>query len=255
MDPVKSLMHSIFFRLSLKDNPFLSYTAASKHEMDAFFDVLHDIDPSISTKDRSKDCLKKHPSLSEFMQHCCHERNYVFGDKKCGKLDCSICKPPRLPEDVFKQLCHLPDPVPDTDMHYKSFTSLYGTLTTEKHLPSLKSKGKSSHGIPFSLNSHTARVLILCSECLRPRVVYSQRKLSVLEETVFSSTTVDLLYTCGNTLKGVEVEIRRDEPLSVLTLFERVFVRANLTCDEPVEIPYYSSEKLVNSYLFKLCMQ
>ena len=40
--------------------------------------------------------------------------------------------------------------------------------------------------------------------------------------------------------------MRKDEPLSVLTLFERVFVRANLTCDETVEIPYYSSEKFVN---------
>ena len=40
IDPVKSLMHSIFFCLSLKDEPFLSYTAASKHEMDAMFYMI-----------------------------------------------------------------------------------------------------------------------------------------------------------------------------------------------------------------------
>ena len=177
------------------------------------------------------------------MQHCCHERKYIFGIKKCGKCDCSICRPPRLPDDVFKDLCHLPDPVPADEMH---FIDLYGTLTSERHRPSCKSKpGRSSHGIPFSPNAQTARELILCSECLRPRVIYAQRKLSHYDECALSRSIEEILYTCGSSLQGLDVEARSGEPPSVLTLFDRVFVRANLTCEdlEQVEVPYYSSEK------------
>ncbi len=39
------------------------------------------------------------------------------------------------------------------------------------------------------------------------------------------------------------MEVRSGEDPSVLTLFDRVFVRENLTCDKPIEVPYYSSER------------
>lgn len=176
---MKALLHSLFFRLRLKDKPFSSYCSASEHEMEAFCSVLEELDPKITRGDRSKDCLPNRPALKAFMEHCCYQRKYVFGIKRCGKPDCSICRPPRLGE-VFKELHHLPDPVPENSLHYKSFSDLYGTLTTEQHRPTLKNKSaSSSHGIPFSPNAQTARELILCSECLKPRVIYSQRKLSI----------------------------------------------------------------------------
>ena len=99
----------------------------------------------------------------------------MFGIKKCGKQDCSICKPPHLPEDVFKEVHHLPDPTPENESHYKSFLNLYGTLTTEKHLPSLKRSGKSAHSIPFSPNAQTAREILICSDWLKPHVIYVTR--------------------------------------------------------------------------------
>ncbi len=171
------------------------------------------------------------------MEHCCYQRKYVFGIKKCGKQNCNICRPPRLAEEVFKELHHLPDPVPENSLHYKSFSDLYGTLTTEQHRPTLKNKNasSSSHGIPFSPNAQTARELILCSECLKPRVIYSQRKLSIFDESVLSRTIEGLFYSCGSVLQGLEVEVRSGEDPSVLTLFDRVFVRENLTCDKPIE--------------------
>lgn len=135
--------------------------------------------------------------------------------------------------------------MPENSLHYKSFSDLYGTLTTEQHRPTLKNKNasSSSHGIPFSPNAQTARELILCSECLKPRVIYSQRKLSIFDESVLSRTIEGLFYSCGSVLQGLEVEVRSGEDPSVLTLFDRVFVRENLTCDKPIEVPYYSSER------------
>ena len=98
---------------------------------------------------------------------------------------------------------------------------LYKTLTTEQHQPTLKNKS-APHGIPFNLNAQAARELILCSECLKPRVIFSQRKLSILD--VLSRTIEGLFYSCGSVLQGLEVEVRPGEDPSVLTLFDRVFV-------------------------------
>ena len=244
IEPMRSLLYSLFFRLNLKDKPFASYHPASKHQIEGFFDILTDVDPLVTRLDRSKDCLKNRPGLKEFFEHCCFERKYVFGIKKCGKTDCHICKPPRLPVDIFKELHHLPDPTPDDPLHYKSFGDLYGTLTTEKHRPSVKNKsGRLAHGIPFTPNAQTARDLVLCSECLKPRVVYSQRKLSIVEEIVFSRSVEGILYSCGSVLQGVEVELRPGENVSVMTLFDRLFVRENLLCSDAIEVPFYSSER------------
>ena len=39
------------------------------------------------------------------------------------------------------------------------------------------------------------------------------------------------------------MEVQPGEDPSVLTRFDRVFVRQNLTCDMPIEVPYYSSKR------------
>lgn len=150
IEPVKVLMSSVFQRLNLKDKAFLVFPAATDHEMKAFFSCLCDIDADLTRADKLKQCLSQQAGLKKFMDHCCYFRKYVFGVKKCGQDDCSICLPPRLPKEVFDQFQHLPDPVADGE-HYKSFEDVYGCMTTEKDCPSLKTSGKKSHGISFSL--------------------------------------------------------------------------------------------------------
>ena len=154
-----------------------------------------------------------------------------------------MCKPPRLPEAVFNELHHLPDPVPENEEHYKSSSSLYGIHTTERDRPSKKEGARKAHGIPFSPNSQTARAVIMCSECLRPRVIYSQYRLNYSEESVLSQSIEGLLYTCGSSLQGLQVETHLMDPPTVKTLFKRVYVRKNLTCNDPIEVAYYSSER------------
>lgn len=253
MEPLKILMASVFQRLSLKDKPFSIFTAATAHEMEAFFSYLIDIDANLTPADRSKNCLSQRPELKKFMDHCCFIRKYVFGVKKCGKDDCRICSPPRLPKDIFDQLHHLPDPVADGE-HYKTFENVYGCMTTEKDCPSLKNPSKKPHGIPFSPSAQTARKLVLCSECLKPRVVYSRLKLKIDEEYALERTLAGVLFTCGSSLKELEVEHIPSDPLYVQTLMERAFVRENLTCDEPVEVSYYSSEKFQDLCIHCACV-
>ena len=108
-------------------------------------------------------------------------------------------------------------------MHYKPFEEVYGTNTTEKHRPSYTEPGKGGHGIPFSPNVQTARKLIMCTECLKPRVLYAQRKLTHHDEAVLDRVSENYLYSCGSTSAGLECEIENDHP-SVRDLFNRVYM-------------------------------
>ena len=91
----------------------------------------------------------------------------VFSVMKCADISCLVCKAPRLPEDVFQSLHHVPDPVPNGD-HYKDFAALYGTETSEQHKPSSKdNSGTKSHGMQFAPNAQYAKnvgTVIQCSE-------------------------------------------------------------------------------------------
>lgn len=66
-EPTKVLIYSLFSRLSLKDKSMLSYSPASEHEIEAFFDILHDIEPDITRADHTKRSLQKVPKLKEFL--------------------------------------------------------------------------------------------------------------------------------------------------------------------------------------------
>ncbi|XP_022291953.2 uncharacterized protein LOC111103178 [Crassostrea virginica] len=83
-----------------------------------------------------------YPKLVEFMEHCCVSRKYFFTVWKCGASDCKICDPPRLPVDVFSQLHNFPDPVPGDGEHYKEFSKVFGTETTEEYCPSFSAYRK-----------------------------------------------------------------------------------------------------------------
>ena len=203
--------------------------------------ILH-IDGQLSQEDTSAKILPQRPGLKRFLEHCCQERLYSFSIKKCGSTACSICAPPRLPGEVFETLHYLPDPVPDmTGEHYKEFEALYGTCTTEKYCPSLVEKSHKSHGMPFQPNTQFARcvcVTLQCSECLKPRVLYSQHKLKLQEVQYLKDKLVDMIYNCGSIL----TELLGQEPSPEQTdVVSRVFIRANLACTDAVETAYYSS--------------
>ena len=60
------------------------------------------------------------PELLELLDHCTTSRAYFFCIKKCGEADCRICRKPRLPFDIFKQLHRFPDPVPGLYLSWSS---------------------------------------------------------------------------------------------------------------------------------------
>ncbi|EXX72288.1 uncharacterized protein LOC105331766 isoform X1 [Rhizophagus irregularis DAOM 181602=DAOM 197198] len=132
-----NLIHNVFSRQSLKDEPFETFTAASETEMERFWETIQLVDGSVTNEDCTAEHIKQRPLLQEFLEHCCTAKHYSFTIKKCGEPSCTICRSPRCSPEDFEQLYRLPDPVPGEDMHYKSFEELYGKQTTEDHRPSL----------------------------------------------------------------------------------------------------------------------
>ncbi len=72
-------------------------------------------------------------------------------------MDCSICHPPRCSQEDFELLHHLSDPVPENDLHYKSFEELYDAQITENYrLSFVNAKAKMKKGeIKTTKTKHT----------------------------------------------------------------------------------------------------
>ena len=246
IEPVKALLSSQFMRLSLKEKAFRCFISASDHEIDGLFDYLHDIEPTLTRNDRRKECLSKFPNLKQFMDHHCHIRKYVFSVKKCGKTDCSICSVPRLPSEIFKQLSFLPDPVADGE-HYKSFEEVYGTCLKQTHRDV---KAYAGHRSLVASSIRNIALIFLQSG----RLVKKEFHGPSFQHQILNSGDLfqwlrvfdSYLYSCGSSLTGLEEEIRGSDHHSVKDLFSRVYARENLTCEAPVEIPYYSSEMFLS---------
>ena len=102
--------------------------------------------------------------------------------KKCGESNCLSSKKPQLLTDVFQQVSHLHDPVPDEDNpgHYKKFTDLYGQETTEEFKPSKRTSNR-NHTIqlnPLKQHALNRNITLECTECGKHGAVYSQKKAS-----------------------------------------------------------------------------
>ena len=157
-----------------------------------------------------------------------------FQLKKCGIAGCTLCLKPQLPPDVFSTLHHLPDPIPGktNEGHYQTFDELYGTKTSEKYLPS-KNSSKRSNGIPFNpLKQHAnnARITIKCHYCSKPHLIFSKLEVSPNITLKFKKETLDLFYICGASI----------EELSSKEVYSVLYVKKNLTFEDPVESIYYT---------------
>ena len=170
--------------------------------------------------------------ICAFITHCCLSSQYFFDILKCGSFECEFCTPPRLPMNIFVTLQHLPHPTPSTvdPDHYKPFSEVFGTTTSEEHRPSLTSKPpKKTVPIPTSVrHAKNTNIMIMCEECDMWRLVYSSAKLSVDQREYLESQLQHYAFTCGADLSNLE-----------LCGFPMIYVR-KLQCGKPIERLYYS---------------
>lgn len=142
-------------------------------------------------------------------------------------------------------------------MHYKAYHDVNHLDTTEDDRPSLKikqNKPATKHAtvdvevpqassepdasqvtiMPFAdslmCSVQTARSIVTCIECTKPRVIYSRQKLSERQNVSVVISLSEYDYTCGSAL------LPPSHPLA-----HKIMCRDNLSCATPVEIPFYGS--------------
>ena len=155
-----------------------------------------------------------------------------------GEATCTICLPPRLPNEVFQSVNHLPDPKPDgaSEGHYLKFSELFGTDTEESHTPSLKVRQAYKSNIGYTAVKQDAtntNFTLTCTECDKPRLVLARKKPPTAVLRKFKRHTADLYFTCGTTV----AELTGNDKEFV----EHLQIKRNLTCQMPVEKLYYSA--------------
>ena len=102
--PTKELIASILRRLELKGKKFEVFDSAPEEEIRRLWNILLTLEASLLPDDTNQACLSKFHSLKKFIEHCCTFRKYSITIKKCGKEECSLCRPIQMDPDVFKGL-------------------------------------------------------------------------------------------------------------------------------------------------------
>ena len=155
--------------------PFNVVEPASTDDLQKYLDDNININSLTERKD-----LNKFPIFKNFLKNHAVERTYYFHVFKCNDANCQFHKPLR-----GEAPSALGDPVPYTDeegiTHYKQ-----GDDPEEIFMPSkLEDITKRNHGIDFSPSAQTALnvgSIIKCSQCKKPRLLYSKRKLTETEK-------------------------------------------------------------------------
>jgi len=114
--------------------------------------------------------------------------------------------------------------------HYKDFSTLYGTQTTEKFHPS-KARRPESNDIPQGIfNNNRVREFVECDFCGKSRCIYSMNALTKEQLSALRIKRDDSNFTCG-----------MEEWMLSHELQGIIFCRQSLSCDSPIESGYYSS--------------
>ncbi|GET60495.1 hypothetical protein GLOIN_2v1773127 [Rhizophagus irregularis DAOM 181602=DAOM 197198] len=194
-------------RLSLHDLKFKIASPAIETEIDSLFE--------------------------EFIDTHCQIRQYSFQIKKCNNSECTICLPVELPIEVFDELHFLPDPEPSIadSNHYKDFSSIYGTQTSENFRPS-KAGQLEADNLPQGIfNNNRVREFVECDFCGKIRCIYSMSALKKEQMSTLQLKINDNDFTCG-----IEEWMPPSHELKGI-----VFIRQSLSRDSPIESGYYSN--------------
>ena len=182
------------------------------------------------------DSINSSSDIKRFYENHCVSRTYFFQIFKCNDINCEFHGPIRGAGNITV----FPDPEPyeiDGIVHYRP-----GSDPKEKYLPSkLEDPEKRPHNVPFSPTAQTATNvgrLIKCEECTKPRLLHAQRKLSNSDLQALTKMISKFSYVCGSTLS--EYQGTGGEPKIQREIFQKVFVRENLSCVSKIELPYYS---------------
>jgi hypothetical protein len=245
--PLTQIIRKRFERLQLKGKPVATRDAITTEEIAKFqahLKAFPGLNPDKLQKQHTRHLLE----YQDWLQKHCIQRQYIFQIRKCEESDC--CAPCILPRE---KLAWLPDPLLDkTEEHYQPFQDAYGTPTSEDHRPSYVTKKKEkisqkatvSPDISLYLEedvqvlqanssvytAQTARAVVQCVECAKPRLIYSKNRIGERQKTQIAEVISEYEYSCGSPLSPP------DHPIC-----GKLFVRLGITCESLLELAYYAS--------------
>ena len=100
LEPAKELISNVIKRLQLKGEKFQIFHSATDSEINSFWEILLNIESNLTKQDTTKKSLDKLPLLKQYIQHCCVFRKYSVMIRKCGKPNCTLCLPVKMPSDI-----------------------------------------------------------------------------------------------------------------------------------------------------------
>uniref|UniRef100_U9SW53 Uncharacterized protein n=1 Tax=Rhizophagus irregularis (strain DAOM 181602 / DAOM 197198 / MUCL 43194) TaxID=747089 RepID=U9SW53_RHIID len=123
------------------------------------------IDQTLKISETTADILSKKNLFQNFIRTHCRICHYYFQIKKCNDISCTLCKPIRLPHDIFEKLGNFSDSMlsKKNDDHYAAFNSVHNTETSERHRPSLVIALESAEHVPKGLLINTKRFTLRSS--------------------------------------------------------------------------------------------
>ena len=74
------------------------------------------------------------------------------------------------------------------------------------------------------------RSVVYCFRCCKPRCIYAQKQLSTRERDLLEEITADNVFSCGSALLP-----------PIHPLGERISMKIFRSCDDPIEVAFYSS--------------
>ena len=130
-------------------------------------------------------------------------------------------------------------------MQYKE-----GIDKDEKYLPSkIEDPSKADHKIPFTQTAQTAKnvgLLLNCDECSKLRLLHAKHKLQMKKLNELKHILNYLVYVCGSSLTELDEEIADN-------IVDAVYVKENLSCNQMIELPYFSCQTHQDVYVVPKC--
>ena len=158
---------------------------------------------------------------------------------------CGLCGEINMPIDLFTELKAKKFCLPVVDIktgRYKSFQETYGTPESwVEVLP--KTTAKKEQKLPWRFQQNKARCIVACAACLKPRVVYSDKRILKADMTIFKNGLEATEYMCGQDLFQKEFAIvdpgaQGYDKQSLF--FDRFKTSHKITCASPIQKNYYT---------------
>lgn len=205
----------------------------SDQEVDIMKRHLRELFPDLDLSKLQKMHTKKVESYNRWIEKHCKISQYVFQIKKCSDEQC--CSGSVLPREELTWLPD--PIIEENGEHYKPYSEVNGQDTTEADRPSLKErkvtkKATKNQGLPnvkqtlenkddmalpvnqededtstellevpvadsYLCMIQNSRFICICSECRKPRVIYSRHKLTDRQKLTLAISISEHEYTCG----------------------------------------------------------